>query len=170
MGLCVVENLSRVFLFEWLLILLWVMRVYIIWVKDKKVTLKNPPSRMFCEYFLEGFTLETLAKLTAWHNSPASSHVLLTWLFRGLASRDLLAKSTYSSNTCSIFHQLNTKPNKIKSQKIQGIKLKQLQHFLSWNKTNIKHSCKSQFYNIYIYIYIYDKHTHIIVSNVKRVN
>ena len=29
---------------------------------------------------------------------------------------------------------------------MQGKKLKQLQHFLSWNKTNIKHSCKSQLY------------------------
>ena len=46
---CVVENLSRVFLSEWLLILLWVMEVYL-WVKGKKVTLKNPPKRTFCEY------------------------------------------------------------------------------------------------------------------------
>ena len=52
MGVCVVENLSRVFLSKWPLILLWVMRVYIVWVKSKKVTLKNPPSRMFREYFI----------------------------------------------------------------------------------------------------------------------
>ena len=44
------------------------------------------------------------------------------------------------------FHQLNTKPNTIKSHKIQGTTLKQLQHFLSWNKANIKHNCKSQLY------------------------
>ena len=37
---CVVENLSRVFLSEYPLLLLWVMRVYIVWVKGKKVTLK----------------------------------------------------------------------------------------------------------------------------------
>ena len=36
----VVENLSRVFLSEWPLILLWVMKVYIVWVKGKKVILK----------------------------------------------------------------------------------------------------------------------------------
>ena len=30
----------------------------------------------------------------------------------------------------------------------------QLQHFLSCNKANIKHSYKSQLYNKYIYIYI----------------
>ena len=48
-----------------------------------------------------------------------------------------------------ILHQLNAKPNTIKSHKIQGNKLKQLQHFLSWNKANIKYSCKSQLYNSY---------------------
>ena len=75
--------------------------------------------------------------------------MLLTWLFRRLVSSETLVKSTCSSNTCSILHQLNTKPNKIKSHKIQGIKLKQLQYFLSWNKINIKHSCKSQLYTPY---------------------
>ena len=40
MGVCVVENLSMVFLSKWPLILLWVMKVYTIWVKGKKVTLK----------------------------------------------------------------------------------------------------------------------------------
>ena len=50
MGVCVVENLSRVFLSEWPSILLWVMRVYIVWVKSKKVTLKNPVGKEFCEY------------------------------------------------------------------------------------------------------------------------
>ena len=45
-------------------------------------------------------------------------------------------------------HQLNTKPNTIKSHKVQGYKLKQLQHFLLWNKANIKHSCKSQLYSL----------------------
>ena len=52
MGVCIVENLSRVFLSEWPPILLWVMRVYIVWVKGKKVTLKNPPSKMFREYLM----------------------------------------------------------------------------------------------------------------------
>ena len=49
MGVCIAENLSRVFLFEWPLLLLWVMSVYIVWVKGKKVTLKNPLGRMFHE-------------------------------------------------------------------------------------------------------------------------
>ena len=53
MGVCVVENLSRVFLFEWPSYNLWVMRVYIVWVKGKKVTLKNPPGREFRKYLVK---------------------------------------------------------------------------------------------------------------------
>ena len=47
---CVVENLSSVSLSEWSLMILWVMRVYIVWVKGKKDTLKNPPGREFHGY------------------------------------------------------------------------------------------------------------------------
>ena len=50
MGVCVVENLYRVFLFEWSFLLLWVMIVYMVWVKGKKVTLKNPLGRIFRDY------------------------------------------------------------------------------------------------------------------------
>ena len=53
MGIFVVENLSRVFISEWPHLHLWVMRVYIVWVKDKKVTLKNPPGKMFRDYLAE---------------------------------------------------------------------------------------------------------------------
>ena len=49
-------------------------------------------------------------------------------------------------NSCSILHQLNTKPNTIKSHKKTRNKIMQIQHFLSWNKANIKYSCKSQLY------------------------
>ena len=48
--MCVVENLSRVFLSEYPILHLWVIRVYIIWVKSKKVTLKNLSGRMFRDY------------------------------------------------------------------------------------------------------------------------
>ena len=50
---CVVENLSRVFLFKWSPLHLWVIRVCIVWVKGKKITFKNSPSKMFCDYLLE---------------------------------------------------------------------------------------------------------------------
>ena len=66
---------------------------------------------------------EILAKLTAWHDFLASSHVLLTCLFRRNPSRELVAKCTDLQLSLSL-HQLNTKLNTIKSHKIQGIKLK----------------------------------------------
>ena len=50
--MCVVENLFRVFLSKWLLLHLWVMRVYITWVKGKQVTLKKTPSRKFRDYLM----------------------------------------------------------------------------------------------------------------------
>ena len=61
----VVENLSRVFLSKWPPILLWVMRVYIVWVKGKKVTLKIIQTERFASISQEGLTRETLAKSTA---------------------------------------------------------------------------------------------------------
>ena len=68
-----------------------------------------------------------------------------------MCSLRALSRLSFSRNPLTLhlslsLHQLNTKPNTIKSHKIQGTTLKQLQHFLSWNKANIKHSCKSQLY------------------------
>ena len=90
MGVCVVENLSRGFLFEWPPLLLWVIRVYVVWVKGKKVTLKNLQTECFATTSQEGLTHETLVKLTVWHNSSASSYVLLTCPFGENPSRKLL--------------------------------------------------------------------------------
>ena len=103
----------------------------------------------FTTILQEGLTRETLTKTIAWHDSSASSHVLLTCPFCGNPSRDLVTRCTDLQLSLSI-HQLNTKPNTIRSQKIQGTKLKKLHHFLSWNKANIKHSCKSQIYTFLI--------------------
>ena len=81
MGVSVVENLSRVFLSEWPLIHLWVMKVYIVRVKGKKVTLKNPPGRMFHNYLAgKPYPFDT-RETTVWYNFSASSHVLLNALF-----------------------------------------------------------------------------------------
>ena len=97
MGVCVVDNQSRVFLSEWPHLHLWVMRVYIEWVKGMKVSLKNPPSRMFRDYLAgRPYSRDThennsLARLFIFQS--CAPHVL----FRGLASRELLAKSTDSS-------------------------------------------------------------------------
>ena len=97
MDVCVVENLSRVFLSEWPHIHLWVMRVYIVWVKGKEVTHKNPPGRMFCDYLAgRPYSQDTrendsLARLFSFQSYAA--HMV----FCGLASREFLAKSTNSS-------------------------------------------------------------------------
>ena len=89
MGVCVVENISRVFLSEWLHSNLWALRVYIVWVKGKKVTLKNPPGKMFHDYLVGRPYPRDTRKNDSLHNSLASNHMLLTWLFRGLASREI---------------------------------------------------------------------------------
>ena len=125
------------------------MRVYIVWVKDKKVTLKNPPGREFCRYLVRRpyprDTCEILQSGMTLQLPTCASHVALSWVSFLWASHEI----HLFFNSCSILQQLNTKPNTIKSHKIQGTKLKQLQHFLSWNKANIKHSCKSQLYSFY---------------------
>ena len=146
MGMCVVENLSRVFLFEWPLLHLWVMRVYIVWVKGKKVTLKNPPGRMFRDYLVRRPYLQ---------DTRENDSLARLFSFQSCAPHMALSRVSFSQNPLIlhwslILHQLNTKPSTIKSHKIQGNKLKQLQHFLSWNKANIKHSYKSQLYNVQI--------------------
>ena len=107
---CVVENLSRVFLSEWTPLLLWVMRVYIVWVKGKKITLKFLQAESFVSISWEGLTRETLAKFPklAWHFS--FQHVLLTLLFRVLASSKTLVKSTDSSLYARIFTNLILNP------------------------------------------------------------
>ena len=73
MGVCIVENLSSVFLSEWPPLHLWVMMVYIVWMKGKKVTLKNPSGR------------------ESRMNPLTSGHMLLTCTFRGNPSCELLA-------------------------------------------------------------------------------
>ena len=82
--------------------------------------------------------------MIGWHDSSAFNHVLQTWPFRRYLYSQASRETALIFIACLIFHQLNTKPDTIKSHKIQGNNLLQLQHFLSWNKANIKYSCKSQ--------------------------
>ena len=103
--------------------------------EGKKVTLKNPPSREFRGYLARRpYPRDTRKILQA---GMTFSRVSFPRAFREIH---------LFFNSCSILHQINTKYNTIKSHKIRGTKLKQLQHFLSWNKANVKHSCKSQIY------------------------
>ena len=147
--MCVIENLSRVFLFEWSILHFWVMRVYIIWAKGKEVTHKNPPGRMFRDC-LAG---RPYPRDTCKNNSLAQ-----LFSFQSCTPHVALSRLSFSRNPLILhlslsLHQLNTKPNTIKSHKVEGYKLKQLQHFLSWNKANIKHSCKSQLYNLLFWLF-----------------
>ena len=125
------------------------MRIYIVWVKGKKVTHKNPQSRMFRDYFAGRPYLwdtrenDSLARLFSFQS--CASHMPFSREPFSRTSHELVAKCTDLQLSLSL-HQLNTKLNTIKSHKIQGTKLKQIQYFLSWNKVNIKHSCKSQLY------------------------
>ena len=97
MGVCVVENLSRVFLFEWSLLNLWVIKVYIVWVEGKEVTHKNNPGKMFCDclagrpYPRDTHENDSLARLFSFQS--CAPYVL----FCGLASHELLTKSIDSS-------------------------------------------------------------------------
>ena len=151
---CVVENLSRVFLFKWSPLHLWVMRVYIIWVKCKKVTHKNPPGRLFHNYlarrpYPRGTRKnDNLARLFSFQS--CALHMPFSREPFSRTSHELVVKCTDLHLSLSL-HQLNIKPNTIKSHKIQGTKLKQLQHFLSWNKANIKYSYKSQLYKYVLF-------------------
>ena len=88
MGVCVVEHQSRVFLSEWPHIHLWVMRVYIVWVKGKKVIHENPPGRMFCDCLMRRPYPRDTRKIDSLARLFNFQHVLLTWLFCGLASRE----------------------------------------------------------------------------------
>ena len=124
----------------------------IVWVKGKKVTLKNPPSRKSRRYLARRpypwntREIDSLARLFSFQS--CASHMPFSWEPFSQTSCELVAKCTDLQLSLSL-HQLNTKPNTIKSHKIQWTKLKQLQHFLSWNKANIKHCCKSQLYTLF---------------------
>ena len=87
---CVVENLYRVFLFKWPPLHLWVIRVYIVWVKGMKVSLKNPPGEYLARRPYSRDTREnnSLARLFSFQS--CASHMP----FRENPSRELVAKCT----------------------------------------------------------------------------
>ena len=102
-------------------------------------------------YSWDSREIDNLARLFSFQ--LCASHMLFSQEPLLRTSCKLLAKLHWFFNTCLILYQLNTKPNTIKSHKIQSTKLIQLQHLLSWNKANIKHSCKSQLYNLPIWLF-----------------
>ena len=108
---CVVENISRVFLSEWPPLHLWVMRVYIVWMKGKKVTHKNPPGIMFHNYLAGNpYSRDTrendnLAQLFSFQSyAPYMPFSRETF---SRTSRELVVKFTDLQLSLSL-HQLNT--------------------------------------------------------------
>ena len=67
------------------------MRVYIVWVKGKEVTLKILQAESFTSTSQVGPSSETVVKLTTWHDSSASNMYFSHALFMGYSSRKLLA-------------------------------------------------------------------------------
>ena len=105
---CVVENLSSVSLSEWSLMILWVMRVYIVWVKGKKVTLKMFYAKRFVSILWEGLTRETLVKFSRLVDSLASNMCFSRALFKGTL---LVSYSRTNHETILILHfKLDSSP------------------------------------------------------------
>ena len=89
------------------------------------------------------------------HHTRENNSLARLFSFQSYAPHVALSRLSFSRNPLILhlslsLHQLNTKPNIVKSHKVHGYKLKQLQHFLSWNKANIKHSCKSRLYTSFL--------------------
>ena len=125
--MCVVENLFRVFLFGWPLLHLWVMRVYIVWVNDKKITLKNSLGRMFRNYFAG----RPYSRDTRETDSLARLFSFLSCAFHMPFSQEPFSQTSYELvSKCTDLHlnsslyQFNTKPNTIKSHKNTRNKIK----------------------------------------------
>ena len=96
------------------------MRVYIVWVKGKKVTLKNPSGKMFHDY---------LARRPYPRDTRETDNLARLFSFQSCASPMATSRVSFLRNPLDLqlslsLHQLNTKPNTIKSYKIQRNKLK----------------------------------------------
>ena len=106
------------------------MRVYIVWVKGIRVTLKISTVSAFRGSSHELATSRDKLQNTLTLQLPACAPHMT---FVGCTTREPSCKINFLSN----LDQLNTKLITNKSHKIEGNKLMQLQHFLSWNKANI---------------------------------
>ena len=73
------------------LILLWVMRVYIIWVRGKKVTLKILQVESFMGTLQDGLSRKVFAKCSLTLDSSTSSMCFSCGLFVGTFTHELLA-------------------------------------------------------------------------------
>ena len=128
-GVCVVlQKPLQGFLSKQPLLLLWVMRIYIVQVNGKKVTLKILQAESFVDISRDGFSRKVLTNLTTQHDSSAFSHVLHTWSFAGYSSRELVMNCTDSSlnldsSPISHTHPLQINPHKYREM-IEEITIK----------------------------------------------
>ena len=78
------------------------MRVHIVWVKGKKVTLKNPQGRMFYEYFVgrpyPRGTRETDSLVRLFSFQSCASHVALSWVSFSQSSHEIYLIFQYMLN------------------------------------------------------------------------
>ena len=100
---CVVENLSRVFLSKQPFLLLWLIRVYIVWMKGKKVTFKILQAECFAGTSQDGLSHKALAKCSMAIDFLASSMCFSRAIFAGYSSHEIFASQ---SRNCidSSFH------------------------------------------------------------------
>ena len=104
-------------------LLLWIIKVYIVWMKGKKVTIKILQIESFAGTLWDGLFCKVFAKCSLTLDSSASSMCFSHALFARTFLANLLRASrkiTVIFILCLILHRLNSKLNTIKSHKIQG--------------------------------------------------
>ena len=117
-GCIVLQKLIQGFLSEQSLLLLWVMMVYIVQVKGKKVTLKILQAKCLVGTLRDGLSREVLTKCSLALDSSTSN---MCFSREPLLANFLQASCEIALIFISslILHQFNTKPNTSKSHKIQ---------------------------------------------------
>ena len=104
-------------------LLLWIIKVYRVWMKGKKVTIKILQIESFAGTLWDGLFCKVFAKCSLTLDSSASSMCFSHALFARTFLTNLLRASrkiTVIFILCLILHRLNSKLNTIKSHKIQG--------------------------------------------------
>ena len=91
-------------------------------------------------------------KMTSWHDSSASSHVLYTWPFRWLLSRELITNCADSSLTLDSSPISYTHPLQINPRKYKEITEEITIKFVTELKPT-KASWKSQLYNLPLWLF-----------------
>ena len=91
MGMFCCRNLFRIFSLNSVIVLLWVMRVYMVWMKGKKVTLKIIQTENFASTSWNGLSRKALTKCSLILDSSASNMCFSYAFFTGTFTRELLA-------------------------------------------------------------------------------